>query len=94
MALAFRWYLGMSSRWARIGESSRKRDYQVWCGPAMGLFNDWVRGTWLEPLEARGVVTVAHALLRGACVAQRVQMVRAASLPLPVAASLVLPSRG
>ena len=24
-------------------------DYQVWCGPAMGAFNDWVRGTWLEP---------------------------------------------
>ncbi len=94
MALCFRWYLGMSSRWARVGDDSRKRDYQVWCGPAMGLFNDWVRGTWLEPLEARGVVTVAHALLRGACVAQRVQMVRAASLPLPVAASLVLPSRG
>ncbi len=94
MALCFRWYLGMSSRWARVGEQTRKRDYQVWCGPAMGLFNDWVRGTWLEPLEARSVVTVAQAMLRGACVAQRVQMVRAAGLPLPAAARLVLPSRG
>ena len=29
----------------------------------MGLFNDWVRGTWLEPLEARDVVAVSWALL-------------------------------
>lgn len=33
MALCFRWYLGMSSRWARIGEPTRQADYQIWCGP-------------------------------------------------------------
>ena len=38
MALVFRWYLGQSSRWANQGEPSRKIDYQVWCGPAMGSF--------------------------------------------------------
>lgn len=91
MALVFRWYLGMTSRWARIGESSRKRDYQVWCGPAMGLFNDWVRGSGLEPIETRGVVRVADALLRGACVAIRVGMVRNAGLPIPADAERVLP---
>ena len=71
MALVFRWYLGMSSRWARIGDLERKRDYQIWSGPSMGAFNDWDRGTRLEPLEARGGVAVADALLTGAAVLTR-----------------------
>ncbi|MEL6349532.1 MAG: hypothetical protein AAFV53_40895, partial [Myxococcota bacterium] len=76
MALVFRWYLGMTSRWARIGEESRKRDFQIWCGPSMGAFNDWVKGSWLEPLDARTVVDVAWALLNGAAAVQRVNMAR------------------
>ncbi len=91
MALVFRWYLGLTSRWARTGEGTRKRDFQVWCGPAMGLFNDWVRGSALEPLGARSVTAVAGALMRGACVASRVQMVRSAGLPLPESAMSVRP---
>ena len=94
MALTFRWYLGMSSRWARMGEISRKRDYQVWCGPAMGSFNDWVRGSHLEPVGARGVVTVAHALLHGACGALRVHAVRTAGIPLPMGADDIRPGGG
>ena len=93
MALCFRWYLGLTSRWARVGEPSRKRDYQIWCGAAMGLFNDWVRGTWLEPLPARGAVDVAWALLHGACVAQRVGLVKAAGLALPPGAERIVPAR-
>ena len=59
MALVFRWYLGMSSQWANQGEPARTVDYQIWCGPAMAAFNDWVRGTFLEQPENRRVVTVA-----------------------------------
>ena len=44
MALVFRWYLGMSSRWAIDGDADRRADYQIWCGPAMGAFNAWVAG--------------------------------------------------
>ncbi len=94
MALTFRWYLGMSSRWARIGEPSRKRDFQVWCGPAMGLFNDWVKGSALEPVAARGVVTIGEALLRGACGALRVQAARTAGLVLPVGVDSIRPFGG
>jgi PfaD family protein len=93
MALTFRWYLGMTSRWARTGEAGRRRDFQVWCGPAMGLFNDWVRGTWLEPLPARTVVGVANALMHGACVALRVGAARAAGIDLPDAAMRIVPHR-
>jgi trans-AT polyketide synthase, acyltransferase and oxidoreductase domains len=76
MALVFRWYLGQSSRWANAGEPSRKVDYQVWCGPAMGAFNEWAKGSFLELPTNRRVVTVARNLLYGAAVLTRLQMLR------------------
>jgi PfaD family protein len=83
LALTFRWYLGMTSRWARIGDDSRKRDFQIWCGPAMGGFNAWVRGTPLEALENRTVEAIATALMGGAAGHARVSSARALGLPLP-----------
>lgn len=71
MALAFRWYLGLSSRWANVGEPGRQVDYQVWCGPAMGAFNEWAKGSHLEQPQNRTVVGVALNLLYGACVVAR-----------------------
>ncbi len=47
MALVFRWYVGLGSHWAIAGVPERKMDYQIWCGPAMGAFNRWVRGSFL-----------------------------------------------
>jgi PfaD family protein len=66
MALTFRWYLGMTSRWARIGDDDRKRDFQIWCGPAMGGFNAWAQGTALQDVGGRTVAGVAEALMMGA----------------------------
>lgn len=83
MALTFRWYLGMTSRWARTGQEDRKRDFQIWCGPSMGLFNDWVRGTWLEPLDARNVTAIAEAMLTGAAALRRVELARSMGVSLP-----------
>ena len=71
MALVFRSYLGQSSNWANSGDPSRKIDYQIWCGPAIGAFNQWVQGTFLEKPENRKTVTVALNLLLGASVATR-----------------------
>jgi hypothetical protein len=68
MALVFRWYLGLSSRWANAGEPSRRVDYQVWCGPAMGAFNEWTRGSYLQDWRNRRVADVARNLLWGRCV--------------------------
>ncbi len=76
MALVFRSYLGQSSRWANAGVPDRKVDYQVWCGAAMGSFNEWTRGTWLENWENRRVVTLAHNILRGAAVLTRATALR------------------
>ena len=83
MALVFRWYLGLSSRWANAGEASRQLDYQVWCGPAMGAFNEWVKGSWLEPPANRTVTAVAHSLLAGACLVLRRESLRQQGVDLP-----------
>ena len=93
MALTFRWYLGMTSRWARTGEADRKRDYQIWCGPSMGSFNDWVGGTWLEPLEARRVVDIAGAILHGAASLRRVETARTLGVDVPTTADHPAPFR-
>jgi PfaD family protein len=66
MALVFRWYLGLSSNWANTGDPGRELDYQVWCGPAMGAFNDWVRGSPLEAPENRRVAEVGSELMTNA----------------------------
>ncbi len=85
MALVFRWYLGLSSRWANAGEPTRQLDYQVWCGPAMGAFNEWAKGSHLESPANRTVVNVAHNLLYGACVVIRQTALRQQGLVVPQA---------
>lgn len=84
MALIFRWYLGMSSRWAKIGEADRVPDFQIWCGPAMGAFNAWVQGTYLAAPENRTVVDLARHIMRGAGFHQRIAALRAAGVRLAV----------
>jgi PfaD family protein len=86
MALVFRWYVGLGSHWAIEGVQERKLDYQIWCGPAMGAFNRWARGSFLADLEHRSAVQVALNLLEGAAVATRAQQMRAFGLPVPRAA--------
>lgn len=71
MALIFRWYLGLSSRWANAGVAERQVDYQVWMGPAMGAFNEWAKGSFLEQPENREAVTVAMNILYGAAIQTR-----------------------
>jgi PfaD family protein len=83
MALVFRWYLGLSSRWANAGEPTRALDYQVWCGPAMGAFNEWTKGSFLERPANRTVVAVARNLLYGACLHLRVQAARQQGVEIP-----------
>ena len=77
MALVFRSYLGLSSKWPVRGMAERQLDFQVWCGPSMGAFNEWTTGTFLEKPENRDTATVAMNLLYGAAVVLRgVDLVR------------------
>ncbi|MCG6971731.1 MAG: PfaD family polyunsaturated fatty acid/polyketide biosynthesis protein [Desulfobacterales bacterium] len=83
MALVFRSYLGQSSNWANSGDLSRKIDYQIWCGPAMGAFNQWVQSSFLERPENRLTVTVAMNLLYGAAVMTRINWLKHQGAVLP-----------
>jgi trans-AT polyketide synthase, acyltransferase and oxidoreductase domains len=76
MALIFRWYIGNSSQWPITGEESRQIDYQIWCGPAMGAFNRWVAGSFLEAPENRTLQQIALNLLEGAAHVTRAQQLR------------------
>lgn len=82
MALIFRWYLFMGAQWARGGDESRRTDYQIWCGPAMGAFNDWARGSFLEPVENRSVVQIGLNLLEGAAHMTRAHQLQLAGVAL------------
>jgi trans-AT polyketide synthase/acyltransferase/oxidoreductase domain-containing protein len=73
MALCFRWYLGLATRWAITGEPGREMDYQIWCGPSMGAFNDWARGTRFELPQNRHVAEVGRSLMEEAAVLYRQQ---------------------
>jgi len=55
MALIFRWYFGYSSRIAMQGLEELKVDFQVHCGPSLGAFNQWVKGTQLQDWRSRHV---------------------------------------
>ena len=76
MALIFRWYLGLSSRWSIIGEPGREMDYQIWCGPSMGSFNDWTKLTYLSDPLKRRVVDVTLHLFTGAAYQYRIQLLK------------------
>lgn len=63
MALIFRWYFSYSTRLALQGDQENKVDYQIHCGPALGAFNQWVKGTKLEDWRNRHVDEIAEKLM-------------------------------
>jgi PfaD family protein len=91
MALIFRWYLGLSSRWSASGEKGRELDYQIWCGPSIGPFNDWTRGTYLAEPQNRKVVDVALHILNGSAYLARVQSLRNAGVQVSARLSAYYP---
>jgi trans-AT polyketide synthase/acyltransferase/oxidoreductase domain-containing protein len=86
MALVFRSYLGQASNWANLGDPSRQMDYQIWCGPSIGAFNAWVKGTFLENPENRKTDVVAMNLLLGAATLARSHQLQLQGIVLPEAA--------
>ncbi len=83
MALIFRWYLGLSSRWSNTGEKGREIDYQIWCGPAMGSFNDWVKESYLSQPKNRHVVEIADQIMTGTAYLHRIQTLKIQGLQIP-----------
>ncbi len=76
MASVFRRYLFQGSQWARDGVVENATDYQIWSGPALGSFNEWVKDSPLEPLSGRCVAQIGLNLLEGAATMVRANQLR------------------
>ena len=63
MVAIFKWYFMMSTYAALSGDAQWRLDCQIQCGPSMGAFNRWVRGTGLESWPNRHVDVIALKLL-------------------------------
>ncbi|MEJ8307079.1 ACP S-malonyltransferase [Saccharibacillus sacchari] len=63
MAMIFKWYFAYSTRLALQGIEEQKVDYQVHCGPALGAFNQWVKGTRMEEWNKRHVSEIGLAIM-------------------------------
>jgi len=66
MALVFRWYFVQTGRLAAKGIADSKVDFQIHCGPALGAFNQWVKGTPYENWRHRHPDELASLLMNGA----------------------------
>ncbi|MDJ0901111.1 MAG: PfaD family polyunsaturated fatty acid/polyketide biosynthesis protein [Xenococcus sp. MO_188.B8] len=83
MALIFRSYLGLSSRWSNTGEKGREIDYQIWCGPVMGAFNNWVKDSYLAEPNNRKVNDLAHHIMIGSTYLYRLQNLKLQGIIMP-----------
>jgi trans-AT polyketide synthase/acyltransferase/oxidoreductase domain-containing protein len=66
MAFVFRWYFIYSTDAALAGRKESKVDFQIHCGPALGAFNQWVKGTDVADWRKRHVDEIAWMLMDGA----------------------------
>jgi trans-AT polyketide synthase/acyltransferase/oxidoreductase domain-containing protein len=66
MTLVFKWYFAHTNELAFRGRSEDRTQFQVHCGPALGAFNRWVRGTELASWRPRHVDDLAERLMAGA----------------------------
>jgi trans-AT polyketide synthase/acyltransferase/oxidoreductase domain-containing protein len=64
MAMVFRWYLSHATDAALRGDESRRVDFQIYCGPALGAFNQWVRGSETASWRHRHVDQINERLMR------------------------------
>ena len=63
LAYIFKWYFFQSTRFALAGDNTNKLDFQVQCGPALGAFNCWVKGSNLEDWRQRHIDVIGIRLM-------------------------------
>jgi trans-AT polyketide synthase/acyltransferase/oxidoreductase domain-containing protein len=64
MASIFRWYFFHTAQLAMNGDNTNRSNYQVHCGPALGAFNQWIKGTAYENWRNRHVAEIADLLMQ------------------------------
>ncbi|MES5395080.1 ACP S-malonyltransferase [Bacillus amyloliquefaciens] len=63
MLLIFKWYLQNGCLLALEGQEKQKVNFQVHCGPSLGAFNHWVKGTDLESWRNRHVDDIGEKMM-------------------------------
>jgi trans-AT polyketide synthase, acyltransferase and oxidoreductase domains len=63
MAMVFKWYFNYSTQLALSGNNDDKVNFQIQCGPALGAFNQWVKGTKMESWRNRHADEVAALIM-------------------------------
>lgn len=63
MLLLFKWYLQRGCLLALEEEEEQKVNFQVHCGPSLGAFNHWVKGTELESWRNRHVDDIGEKMM-------------------------------
>ena len=64
MKMVFNHYLSRATEMAVAGDEKNIVNYQIPCGPALGAFNQWVKGTELEDWRNRHVDRIADKLMQ------------------------------
>lgn len=83
LTLLIRSYLGQSPRWAINDVATRRMDFQIWSGPAIGAFNQWTAGTFLAEPANRRVGIVAKNILTGCVIQMRLNMLMETGVKIP-----------
>jgi trans-AT polyketide synthase/acyltransferase/oxidoreductase domain-containing protein len=84
MANIFKYYFIQSTHYALNGDLQHKVDFQIQCGPALGAFNQYVKGTDLENWRNRHVDAIGLKLIREASeIYQNFFQTAAQSNPIP-----------
>jgi hypothetical protein len=59
-------------------------DYQIWAGPALGAFNAWAKGSYLDDYRERNAVDLAKHLMQGAAYQARINLLLSQGVSIPV----------
>jgi hypothetical protein len=91
-----RWRSCSAGTWAsraagRSDGEARALDYQIWCGPAMGAFNDWVAGSFLEPPRTAARCRSPQPPRRRGDASPAPQQLRTYGVPVPASAFRFVP---
>lgn len=63
MSKILQWYYGYANRITLQGQDLNKIDFQVFCGPAMGACNQWLKGTNYFDWKQRKVADLARLMI-------------------------------
>lgn len=78
MAAVFRWYFMETTRLALEGDCHKQVDFQIHTGPALGDFNQWLKGGDYEAWQTRHVAMIAELLMNSCAelVSQRLEKLK------------------